>query len=237
MNFGILFAHFKLKNFFMKHLFLLITMVFMAIMGLKAETLEWVDDFQMISVFGKLQVRLIKSDSSAIEIKEAFEISHEVKNGILYIKRTNNLTQPIETTINVYYKDINRIKAAGGAKIFNRGIIEVHTLNILTKTGTEIDLVVKCDSVNLSAKRNAMVFLSGSSPLLNARLCFGSHLQTNKLVNQNSNVLLRGGSAEMSATGKITAKVSLGGILRYNKSVTQTEIKESMGGNAEVLQE
>jgi len=218
---------------------LLLTTVFMVsvIVGLKAENITSLSDFHEVSVFGKLQVRLIQSDTMAIELKDAYEITHEVKNGVLFIKRTNKLTQPIETIINVYYKDINSINASGGAKIINRGEILTSTLNINAKTGTEIDIIVNVDSVNLVAKRNAMVYLTGSAQLLNTKLCLGSHLRTNKLKNENARVVLRGGSAEISATGNLTARACCKGILRYNKSVQKVDIKESMGGTSEILQE
>ena len=197
--------------------------------------------FNKIEIFGKINVRLEKSTSDSLFIKsEGFDIEqvkHFVEDSVLNIRLLSEFPPSSKVDVTINFQQINELGVGGGAKVYNRGIIESDFFILSANSGCEIDLLVKLDSANVKLTKGAFVRLTGENRHLNLKTTTGGDFRSTKMTNSIMNVNQSGGTAEVSCTNELIAKVSFGASLKFVEKPKKLVKKEKFGGSVEKLED
>lgn len=196
--------------------------------------------FSKIDILGRVEVRLVKSDTNKITIKpgkfDVSKVSYSIEDDELKIKLLKGLPDAIKVNIEVFYNEVSQITLGGGAKLYNRGTLEANKLEIFSKSGSNVDLLIYADSVNVKLKRGAFVRLSGESNYVYVKTASGADYRATELENKTTEAVLNGGSAEVNTKGFIDATVRFGATLKYTQQPEKIKKKEQLGGEISILE-
>lgn len=163
----------------LKTIALLATMAISVVTSAQGE----LQPFTGIKVFGKMEVSVkigqepnIKIDATP-QIKE--RISYKVVNNQLHIN--NNSSSNVVVVVSCPM--VNAIELGGGAKLFNSGAIKTDSLHLEAGAGTELDLLVECDSIYSKIARKGFVRLTGKTRALELKTTTGGTLASEELEN------------------------------------------------------
>lgn len=195
--------------------------VLFTIFGVKAQVREKLEAFNKIKVFGKIEVRLEKANETAILLEsgtfDVEKVKFEVKDSTLEIKLLYEFPPAIKVQATVFFTEINEVEANAGAKVYNKGAIEVRNFCLEAKTGCELDLLIKTDSATVTVNKEAFVRLTGQSRSVKLKTATGGSYIATELASENLYAKMLGGTAEVNVTENLKAKVMFGGSLKYLK--------------------
>jgi len=207
----------------------------------KSQINEKLQNFSKIEVFGKINLRLEKSDTDSIFIKsgdfDISKVSYEIKDSILKIKLLSGFTSVNKVSITVKFKNILSIEAGGGCKMYNRGSINAETLLIKAKSGSELDLLINTDSVFVKVNKDAFVRLRGKNNYLKLRTATGGDFRSTQMTNNTTIAVLNGGTAEVDITDLLDATVRYGASFKFVKQPKKIKRKTQLGGKIGQLEE
>ncbi|MDA3892887.1 MAG: DUF2807 domain-containing protein [Salinivirgaceae bacterium] len=202
---------------------------------------EKLDGFNKVEIFGKLQVRLEKSNCDSIIIQsgtyDVSKVKFEVEDGVLSARLLSEFPPSIKINITVKFQEINSLVVGGGAKIYNRGSIDSKTLTISAKSGCELDLLVNADSVIAKVNKGAFVRLTGENRYLKVKTATGGDFRSTGMTNINTDAILNGGTVEIQTAEILNAKVRYGGSLKYVEQPKKIIRREIFGGKIEKLED
>ena len=195
--------------------------------------------FNKIEVFGKISVRLEKSSSDSICIKggglDIDKIKYSVKDSVLSIKLLSEFSKSIKISITVKFQELTSIKVKAGCKIYNRGSIDSDYLYLLVKSGSEADLLINVDSLEVKVNEKAFARLTGSNNYMALKTSTGGDIVSINLSNKITLAKLNGGSAEINVSDYLEATVRNGASLKYIKQPKKIKRKERLGGTIGVV--
>jgi hypothetical protein len=199
-----------------------------------------VSSFTKINISGKLNVRLEKSDSNYISVKSKEinikNIKYSIKNNTLNIK-TTKLTKKENAEVTIGFKSITSIKISSGAKAYNYGAIESRHLDIIGKLGSDLDLLIKVDTLNIKVSQDAFVRLRGEAKYANIQTSLGGDIMADDLENRIAKVLLTGGSVYVNTSDFLDANVKNGAELKFKTQPKQIKKKTSFNGKISKAEE
>ena len=197
--------------------------------------------FNKIEVFGRINVRLEKSDNDSIFIKSgAFDINkvkYSVEDSVLMIKLLSELPKSNKVNITIQFQELNSIRVGAGVIIYNRGTIESKYLKISAKSGSEVELLVNVDSLDVKVVEKAFVRLTGINNYMTLKTSTKGDFRSTDLTNKITIATLNGGSAEINVADYLDATVRHGASLKYAKQPTKIKKKEKLGGTIGLLEE
>ncbi|HAS39770.1 MAG TPA: hypothetical protein DCS93_04795 [Microscillaceae bacterium] len=141
-------------------------------------------DIKKLSLSGYIKVELVKSD----EEKVVFTVSPAVKRlisvqaskGRISIKGESNRLQQVVTQrpiIQVYYTQLEAIKAREEAYITGKEFIQNEKLDLLATQGSKMDLRVHTQDLKANVRTRAKVLLAGSSDVFRTKVKKGASLK------------------------------------------------------------
>ncbi len=217
---------------------ILLNLFVQAVFGQVAENLP---SFDKVEIFGKLNVRLEKSGSDSILIKsdnyDVDKVKFEVEENTLKIRLLDEFPGAIKVDITVKFKQIISLIVGGGSKVYNYGTIEGPDFNVEGKSGCELDLLVKADSVKVLVNKGAFVRLTGENNYLNLKTNTGGDFRSTKMTNKETVAIMNGGTAEISCTEYLQATVRLGASLKYIEQPRKIEKKVKLKGTIGKLED
>lgn len=191
-------------------------------------------NFSTLSVYDKIEVTLVASDKNKVVIS-----AHEVesvnvinKNGDLKIKMNlANSFQGDDVKATVYFKSLTEITAGEGSVIKSSDIVKATALDVNAKTGSNIDLKIDADRLNVKAGSGSVAKLTGKAGVQDIVSNSGAKVKNKDLISSQTSVTVNaGGQAEVNATELVNAKTRAGGeILIYGNPKTVKE-KTVAGG-------
>jgi hypothetical protein len=197
--------------------------------------------FNKIEIFGKINVRLEKSTADSLFIRtDGFDINqvnYLIEDSILKIKLLSEFPPSIKVDVTINFQQINELKVGGGAKVYNRGVVESEHFALSANSGCELDLFVKIDSANVDVTKGAFVRLTGENRYMNLKTTTGGDFRSTKMANSIMNVKQSGGTAEVSCTDELVAKVSFGASLKFVEKPKKLVKKEKFGGSVGRLED
>lgn len=200
-----------------------------------------VEKFNQVEIFGKLNVRLEKSESDSLFIQsgnfDVSKVSYTVKDSVLIIKLLSEFPPSIKVNVTVNFQQLGGLKAGGGAKVYNKGSIESDVFNLFAKSGCELDLLVNVDSANIKISKGAFLRLTGENRYLNLKITSGGDFRSTKMTNSEMVAILNGGTAEIQCSKFLDATVRMGATLKFVEQPNKIKRKEKFGGKISKLED
>lgn len=200
-----------------------------------AQVTKNLGDFDQVKIFDRLNVELIKSSESKIEItgKRSGDVEVVNKNGEVKIRmKFEKLLKGEDITIKLYFKDLKSIDGSEGSYIICDEVFKQTALDVTAKEGAEIRLKLDLQKVKVRAVTGGIIKITGSATNQDASIGTGGILEAQNLETaQTSVTITTGGEADVRATDLVDAKVRAGGDITIFGSPKQINKKTSLGGS------
>jgi len=187
-----------------------------AITSINAQTEKTLGDFNELKVYDRIEVALIKADENKIIIsgKNTEDVVIVNKNGKLKIRMSiEKLFDGDETTVELYYKQIDIIDVNEGAFVGSNEVFNQFEIQLSAQEGGSIKLMVE-DITFLEAKAvtGGVVRVTGNTKNQDIDLSTGGSYLGKELESETAKVIISAaGEAHVKATEKVGAKVRAGG--------------------------
>ena len=214
------------------------------------ETRYFDENFTAIHVYNDIDVVLIESDESKIEITTGEnlmeKITSTVENGTLYLKNENirywlrSYDYPLE--IKIYHNGLTRIDYESWGDLTSEGYISQNTIdefNLIVNHGSgHIDIDINCNVLGIATyDGTAKVTVSGSSFFTIIRHNARNNIYAKDLVSKYADAqALYEGSVYVNCTDSLSALVKDFGSIYYNRelkvlndSITPSPVPNSRG--------
>lgn len=196
-------------------------------------------DFNAVSVFDKVNVKLIASNQNKIVIKgyRASELEMVNKNGELKIRMPfPQLLSGDDIMVQLYFKNIDEVNASEGSYISSNAVFKATIINISAREGAEIHLEIDAEKANVKAVTGGLIELSGKANNQEVTIMTGGILEAADLhTSQTTISVSAGGTAEIHATTLVDAKVRAGGTISIYGKPKQINKATVLGGKIEEM--
>jgi len=122
-------------------------------------------NFNAIDIGGAFEIELIKSNEEKVIIETDDNIMPyikvEVSGGELEVENTEDINNPTELKITIYYKNLQEIDLSGAASLFSADVIESRDLELDCSGASEITLKLKVDFLELDCSGASKLELEG----------------------------------------------------------------------------
>ena len=194
--------------------------------------------FKELKVFSGLNVELVASDASKIEItgKEAENVKVKISNETL--KLSFNFTKSMsqkDVAIRLFYKNpLMVIDANEGAIIHSKDLMVQNYLEMKAQEGAVIKANISVKQVDVKSVTGAEIRLKGTAEKTKVEANTGAAYYGYELNNTDAEVnSLTGARVELNANGILNAYVRLGGMIYYKGTPEVLKTKKVMGGTIE----
>lgn len=200
----------------MKKFFFTLVLIVLTSYVSQAQTEKMLGDFNELKVYDRIEVALIKADENKIIIKgkNTEDVVIVNKNGKLKVRMSlEKLFDGDETTVELYYKQIDLIDVNEGAFVGSNEVFNQFEIKFSAQEGGSIKLMVQ-DITYLEAKAltGGVVRVSGNTKNQDIDLSTGGSFLGKELESETTKVIIRAaGEAHVKATEKVDAKVRAGG--------------------------
>lgn len=182
----------------------------------QAQTERLLGDFNEIKVYDRIEVALIKSDETKVIIqgRNTEDVIIDNKNGKLKIKMSLKKSFDGDlTTVEIYYKQIDKIDVNEGAFVGSNEIFNQFELKLDAQEGGSIKVLVdNMTFLEVKAATGGVVRVSGSTKNQKIDLNTGGSFLGKELESETAKVTIRAaGEADIKASEQVDAKVRAGG--------------------------
>jgi hypothetical protein len=202
-----------------------------------AQVTKNLGDFNAISVFDKLNVKLIGSSENKIVIEGARSSEVEIinNNGELKLRMPfPKLLSGIDIMIQLFFKNVDEVSASEGSYISSDAIFKATIMNISAREGAEVVLDLDVEKVNVKAVTGGIITLAGKANNQQVTISTGGILEGTELHTLQSTISVSaGGMAEVYATTLVDAKVRAGGTIHIYGKPKQVNKATVLGGKIE----
>ncbi|RTY95891.1 head GIN domain-containing protein [Flavobacterium sp. GT3R68] len=214
----------------------LIVLLLLAQIGFSQEkNTKNLGDFDGVSVFDKISVKLIPSNENKIEISgnNAGEVEVVNKNGELKIRMPlGKLLKGEDITALLYFQKIESIEANEGSYISGEKTFKQIAMTIHAKEGSSVKLKLEVKKADIRLASGGIIEIEGSAVNQNAAVSSGGLLRAEKLQTEQTTVNVNaGGSADIRASELVDAKVTAGGNITIFGKPKQINQKTRLGGS------
>jgi len=199
-------------------------------------------NFSSIDIRDKIRVQIIKADESYIEIftknnKPQF-LEYEKENDTLILKRRKDADANEEIMVNVYYKDLKKIKATKKAEISSKNIIKVEELSIDLGWGAQALLDLDVKNLKIKLIEGSLFSVNGYADNIDAYLTTASTFSAFNLESKKCNILATANSkAKIYVLEDLKAEAASLSSILYKGNPVRKEIKMRVGGKIENLKD
>lgn len=199
-----------------------------------------IDSVSALDVTDKINVILIKSDSSRLVIEG--ELANQVEvvqtDDILRLKMTAGyIMKGNKSTVTVYTSNISSITGRKGA-IIDGGEFELvgDSIYLAANEGAKLTLKVKADHVEAYSTAGGVITLAGTASRQNVNCTFGGsyfakELKTDKAVARTN----AGGRCELYVQQSVDVQTRAGGVIEVSGNPTDRTQKKLAGGRISFL--
>ncbi len=199
-----------------------------------AQITKNVGDFNKVTAFDQIEVRLIKANENKIILSgnDAENVELINKNGELKIRMPLTQTMTGDGILaTVYLKKIDAVEANEGSQIYSDEVFDGFNFNIIAKEGATIKLQLNVDSVSSKISSGAILNLEGKAKNQVVVINSGGQLEARQLQTTQTTVTTNaGGQAEVFATDFVDAKTRAGGTIEVYGNPKQLNQKTVLGG-------
>ncbi|AXT18627.1 DUF2807 domain-containing protein [Flavobacteriaceae bacterium AU392] len=200
----------------MKHIFSILALVFVTSLVAQNDDIEkTIGEFTEVKVYDLIEVELIKSkeDKVVISGKNSEDVVVINKNGKLKIKmKLKEKFDGNNTTVALYYTNIETIDANEGAVIFSEDVIKQYEVDLKSQEGGKIEIPVNVKYLNIKAVTGGIVEVKGKAERQDISINTGGVSKTKEVKTETVKVAIRaGGEAEVNATELVDVNIRAGG--------------------------
>ena len=192
------------------------------------------EPFEKLSVFGNIELVLIKGDKHSYTARENREdLKIRVVEGKLKIgHRHNQRTWSDKTVVEVTFVELRSLDASAGATIEYEDQIEVSDMFVSADAGAVVYLDLNAETIEAFTGEGGTMTLKGRCRVLEAKATTGSMLKADNLEAQSVYARANtGGKLRVHAVERIEASATLGGSVTYHGDPDIVRISESTGGS------
>lgn len=191
-------------------------------------------DFDKVTGFDKIRVKLVASTENKVELKGKFEAEAEVvnKNGELKIRLPlGKFLDGEDLLATVYFKKLEGIEANEGSYIFCHTEIKAINFKLLAKEGSHIDATINASKIAVTSANGSEIELTGKTQNLDVVINSGGIFEGKGCIAGQAAVSVNaGGSADVYATDLVDAKTRAGGTITIYGKPKQINQKTVLGG-------
>jgi hypothetical protein len=199
-----------------------------------AQVTKNLGDFNEVKVYDKLNVKLISSSENKVIItgEREDEVEFVNKNGELKIRMPfPKLLSGTDISIKLYYKNIESISANEGSLVSSEDVFKQTIIDLSSREGSEINLKLDVQKVNVKAVTGGKVELSGKAVNQDVEIMSGGVLESRHLHSTQTTISVSaGGNAEIYASTLVDAKVKAGGSIYVYGNPKQINKETILGG-------
>lgn len=199
----------------MKHIFSILALVFATSLVAQNDIEKTIGEFTEVKVYDLIEVELIKSkeDKVVISGKNSEDVVVVNRNGKLKIKmKLKEKFDGNNTTVALYYTNIETIDANEGARIFSEDIIKQYEIDLKSQEASRIDVPVNVKYLNVKAVTGGIVEVKGKAERQDISINTGGISKTKEVKTETVKVAIRaGGEAEVNATELVDINIRIGG--------------------------
>ena len=200
----------------MKLLSTLIALTFSVSLFSQENNEKVIGAFKELKVYDLIEIELIKSDENKVVVsgKNTEDLVVVHKKDLLKIRMTlEESFDGDDTSVKVYYTDLEIIDANEGAVVRSKDPIEQFDLELRAQEGGKIRLNVKdLKFMNVKAISGGNVTVAGNVKNQTVDINTGGAYEGEDLVSENTTVTIKAaGVAHVNASQKVEAKVRAGG--------------------------
>ena len=194
--------------------------------------------YEGIKAAGPMDFKLVKGTEGDITIKGDANLMKyivtEVKSNKLIVKVKDgyNLKPSQTIVVTVPYKSINSVSLAGSGDIENTGTIESDEFDVSLAGSGDIKLNVESQSLESSIAGSGDIELNGSAKNLTTKIAGSGDFNGKSLESLNVDAKITGsGSIYVICNGKLTARITGSGDLKYTGIPTNKDTKITGSGS------
>ncbi|MFL0352852.1 head GIN domain-containing protein [Xanthomarina sp. GH4-25] len=206
-----------------------------AVTSINAQIEKNLGDFTELKVYDRIEVELIKSDTNKVIItgKNTEDVVMVNKNGTLKIRMTvPKIFNGDETTVQLYYTNIDIIDANEGTFISSNNVIKQFEIDVRAQEGGSVKLMVEdVTFVEAKAITGGVIRISGQAISQNIDLTTGGSFLGKDLETEKAKVTIRAaGEAHIKASQEVNVKVKAGGTAYIYGNPETVNEKTVLGG-------
>lgn len=191
-------------------------------------------DFDKVTGFDKIRVKLVASDENKVELKGKYEAETEVinNNGELKIRLPlGKFLNGEDLLATVYFKKLEAIEANEGSYIFCNTDLKAINFILIAKEGSHIEATINASKISVTSANGSEIELTGKTQNLDVVTNSGGKFEgKNCIATQVSVSVNAGGYADVNATDLVDAKTRAGGTITIYGKPKQINQKTVLGG-------
>ncbi|MDB9960501.1 DUF2807 domain-containing protein [Oceanihabitans sp.] len=194
-----------------------------------------IGEFKELKVYDRIEVELIKSDENKVVVSgnntEDVVIVH--KKDILKIRMTlEEAFDGAQTTVKVYYTNVEIIDSNEGAVVKSRDPIEEFELEIKAQEGGKVRLNVQAITfLDIKAVSGGSIEVAGDAKTQTVDINTGGTYNGKDVITEKTTVIIKAaGSAQVHATNEVIAKVRAGGSVYVYGNPEKVDENTILGG-------
>ncbi|AYO58272.1 DUF2807 domain-containing protein [Chryseobacterium sp. 6424] len=198
-----------------------------------AQSARNVGEFSSLKVYDKLNISLIKSDNSRVELEqENPDVETVNKNGELKIRMAPaKILQGGNVSVVVYYENLRDIQASQGSTIVADHDLDSRMLTLVSNEGSVIELPVRTAKLTVKANSAGEIKLNGVADSQDVVVNAGGKYFGEKVNSENVKVTANaGGQAEVNVSGSVDATTRAGGIIDIYGNPEDRKVRNVIGG-------
>lgn len=176
--------------------------------------------FDHIEVSRGLDVYLTQSETESLTV-QADENLHDliitkIEGNTLKIYTDKNISYSEAKKVMVSFKSISKISSASGSDVYGTGVISVENLKLETKSGSDIDIEVKVNSLHCKASSGSDLKIKGTANSMVASASSGSNINARNLSTLTTNATSStGADIVVNVSDEFIAKAESGSDIKY----------------------
>ncbi len=199
------------------------------------ETKHDLADFQKIFVYDGLPVKLVRSDENkAVVTGESREdVEFDIENATLKIKLgiDNIFDDDDDTQVLLYYKSIDEVRAKQNASVMIADKINAEFFTLEAQEGADITGEFEVDNLIALIRSGGEITPSGNVKHQEVNINTGGKYYAKNLQSDYLNIDIKaGGVADVTVSGKVTAKVRAGGTVNVYGDPEEIDKSTLFGG-------
>ena len=195
-----------------------------------------IGDFSELIIRDGLHVTLIKSEKNEVMITSENEqgVTLTNKDGQLKISmKPVEALKGIDGNIELFYTgSINKIDVSRGAYLSTLDTIITHNIDIISRKGGEIELLLEVKRVNYTAKTGGKIIVKGQADQQLIHISSGGVVNAEHTLSKYTKAkILFGGSCDIQATTFFDLTTCFGGVARVYGNPLKTVHSKTLGGS------
>ena len=195
-----------------------------------------IGDFNQLIIRDGLHVTMIKSDTNEVIITSENEqgVTLTNKDGQLKISmKPVQALKGIDGNIELFYAGkIDKIDVSRGAYLSTLDTIVTQNIDVISRKGSEIELVLDAKRANYAAKTGGKIIVKGQADQQHIHISSGGVVNAEHTLSKDTTAkILFGGSCDIQTTTSLDLTTRFGGVARVHGNPLKTVHNKMLGGS------